>query len=118
MNESDEKKREIRLIQDAIAEAFPPFEPGSYVTYRNENYLLCGGPDDPTNGLVQDCKLESGQWIFHLSNGLRLRSPQIVSVAIMDAVTGMPVSAWVVANHGLNGQGKRFLPMMINSIST
>jgi hypothetical protein len=102
-------------IRDLLYEIFPPFYPGSYVTYRDSTYTLVGAPDDPTNGLVEDCTFQGGRWIFCLSNGVRLRGPQIIAVATMDRVTGEPRKSWLVSEYGLNGKGKgtRLLPVTI-----
>lgn len=93
----------LTLPDDPPAE---PVQPGWLVAYRNRAGRLCGGADDRQRGTVRGCHWIGGRWTVQLVNGENIPLALVRSVAKTDH-GGQIVAAWVVREHGYDGEGRR-----------
>ena len=84
----------------------PPLRPGWRIVYRDHQWRLAGGSDDPDHGTVDVCWREGGVWKVRLTDGQQIPWNRIRSVPAIDA-TGRCAGAWTVREHGYDGQGAR-----------
>ena len=95
------KVQAIDLPLDPPAE---PLQPGWLVCYRDRAGRLAGGVDDRARGTVQACTWDGHAWTVALTNGETVPLTIVSSVAKTDH-TGRVLSAWMVREHGHNGEG-------------
>ena len=81
----------------------PPLQPGCLVTYRDEDWRLCGGADERDAGTVLECC----HGIVLLTNGQRVPLHRILAVAKTDE-HGRILAAWTVREHGHDGEGSQW----------
>ncbi len=92
----------------------PPLRPGWRIVYRDHQWRLAGGSDDPNHGTVDVCWREGGVWKVRLTDGQQIPLSRVRSVAAIDA-TGRCAGAWTVREHGYDGQGSR-APVMATDV--
>lgn len=80
----------------------PPLQSGWRIVYRDHQWKLAGGHDDPDHGTVKACHWIAGAWTVHLTDGQRLPLAVIRSVGKTDG-EGKLVGAWTVREHGYDG---------------
>ncbi len=85
----------------------PPLQPGWRIVYRDHQWRLAGGSDDPDHGTVDVCWREGGAWKVRLTDGQQIPWGRIRSVAAIDA-TGGCSGAWTVREHGYDGNREAF----------
>lgn len=86
------------------AEPTPPLQPGWRVVYRDSQWKLAGGSDDPDHGTVKACRWIAGAWTVQITDGQEIPLSRIRSVAAMD-YKGRLMGAWTVREHGYDGEG-------------
>ncbi len=82
----------------------PPLRPGWRIVYRDHQWRLAGGSDDPEHGTVDVCWKEQGVWQVRLTDGQQIPLSRVRSVAAIDD-KGRCSAAWTVREHGYDGQG-------------
>ena len=81
-----------------------PLQPGWRVVYRDSQWKLAGGSDDPDHGTVKACRWIAGAWTVQITDGQEIPLSRIRSVAAMD-YKGRLMGAWTVREHGYDGEG-------------
>lgn len=80
----------------------PPLQPGWRIVYRDDQWQLAGGSDDPDHGTVQSCQWDGVTVTVTLTDGQTIPLSRIRSVAALDD-KGRLMGVWTVSAHGYDG---------------
>lgn len=76
----------------------PPLQPGWLIVYNRNRH------DRIHDGIVSRCEWDGRSWTVQLTSGTALPLGWVTSVGKTDA-SGQILAAWMVREHGHNGEG-------------